>query len=138
MNVLPPPPPPRNSKVNDQYRIPTPKKIKEVPQYIKKVLSTTLEKIFYIVKLVWEASPAILFVLVFMTLFNGVMPVIGSIIGKEILNNLAKAYNNQLSTFQIITTLLILQFIYLLIHSVIVRIYATLMRISGELVANYI
>ena len=32
---------------------------------------------FYIIKLVWEASPAIMFVMAFMALFNGVMPVIG-------------------------------------------------------------
>jgi len=133
-----PPPPPPDSKVNDAYRIPPPKSIKEVPSFLKKLIKSMSERMFYIVKLVWEASPSILFVMSFMTLFNGIMPVIGSLIGKEILNNLARAYNNELTSFTIIATLLIFQFAYLLIKSVLDRIYATVTRISGELVANHI
>lgn len=135
--VMPPPPPP-DSKVNDQYRVAPPKHLREVPQYLKKVFADTSERMFYIIKLVCETNPVILFVMCFMTLFNGVVPVIGSLIGKEILNHLAKAYNQELTSFKIITVLLILQFIYLLVNSVVERIYATVTQISGELVANHI
>ena len=133
MNVTPP-----SSKVNDQYRAEPPKNLREVPGYIKKVVGDTSERMFYIVKLVWEANRGIMFIMAFMTLFNGVMPVIGSIISKEILNDLAKAYQSELTSFHIIAVLLIAQFVYLLLKDLITRIYSTVLRISGEIVANHI
>ena len=133
MNVSPP-----SSKVNDQYRVERPKRLRDVPKYIKRVVGETSERMFYIIRLVWEANRGIMFVMGFMTLFNGVMPVIGSLISKEILNDLAKAYQNELTSFHIIAVLLIAQFIYLLFKDVITRVYSTVLRISGELVANHI
>lgn len=133
-----PPPPPRTGKVNDQYRVPPPKHLRDVPRYVKRVVSETGERMFYIIKLVWEANRGIMFLMAFMTLFNGVMPVIGSLISKDILNNLAKAYGNELTSFRIIAVLLVAQFVYLLFNDAMKRIYATVLQISGELVANHI
>ncbi len=129
---------PPGNKVNDQYRIPKPKKLKDVPKYLKELIGSFTKRMLYIVKLVWEASRPILFVMAFMAVFNGVMPVIGSFIGKDILNNLAKAYNGQLDGFQIISALLIFQFVYLLVNSVVNRLNAMVIRISGEIVSNHI
>ncbi len=136
MNIPPPPPP--SSRVNDQYRVEKPKRLRDVPAYLKKVISETSERMFYIIKLVWEANRGIMFMMAFMTLFNGIMPVTGSLISKEILNNLAKAYGDELTSFRIIAVLLIAQFVYLLFNDAITRIYSTLLQISGELVANHI
>lgn len=132
------PPPPRGNKVNDQYRIPKPKSIKEVPSYLKQLVGSFLKRMLYIVKLVWEASPIILFVMTFMSVFNGVMPVLGSLINKELLNRLAAAYGGQLESFQIIVSVLIFQFAYLLVNSIVTRLSATVTRISGEIVTNHI
>ena len=137
MNIAPPPPPP-DSKVNDQYRTPKPKSLRDVPKYIKRVVDETSERMFYIIRLVWEANRGIMFLMAFMTLFNGVMPVIGSLISKDILNNLAKAYDDALTSFHIIAVLLIAQFVYLLLNDAMRRIYSTVLQISGELVANHI
>lgn len=132
------PPPPPNSKVNDQYRVEPPKSLREVPKYLKRVVGDTSTRMFYIVKLVWEANRGIMFMMAFMTLFNGIMPVTGSLISKEILNNLAKAYGNELTNFHIIAVLLIAQFVYLLFNDAMTRIYSTVLHISGELVASHI
>lgn len=137
MNIAPPPPPP-DSKVNDQYRTPKPKSLRDVPEYIKRVIGETSERMFYIIRLVWEANRGIMFLMAFMTLFNGAMPVIGSLISKDILNNLAKAYDDALTSFHIIAVLLIAQFVYLLLNDAMRRIYSTVLQISGELVANHI
>lgn len=131
-------PPPPGNKVNDQYRVPKPKKLRDVPPYIKELVSTFSKRMLYIVKLVWEASPIILFVMSFMALFNGVMPVIGSLINKELLNKLADAYGGRLESFDIIVAVLLFQFAYLLISSIVSRINATITRISGEIVTNHI
>lgn len=132
------PPPRPTSRVNDQYRVEPPKHLRDVPKYVKRVVCDTSERMFYIVKLVWEANRGIMFIMAFMTLFNGIMPVIGSLISKEILNNLAKAYGAELRSFQIIAVLLIAQFVYLLLNDAMTRIYSTVLQISGELVANHI
>ena len=133
MNLSPP-----TGKVNDQYRVEKPKRLRDVPKYIKRVVGETSERMFYIIKLVWEANRGIMFVMAFMTLFNGIMPVVGSLIGKEILNDLAKAYQKELTSFHIIAVLLVFQFVYLLFKDIITRVYSTVLRISGELVANHI
>ena len=129
---------PPNGKVNDQYRVQKPKRLRDVPRYIKRVVGDTSERMFYIIRLVWEANRGIMFIMAFMTLFNGIMPVVGSLIGKEILNDLAKAYQKELTSFQIIAVLLIAQFVYLLFKDAITRVYSTVLRISGEVVANHI
>lgn len=131
-------PPPPSGRINDQYRTEKPKSIRQVPAYLKNVVGETAGRVFYILKLVWEANKSILFVMSFMTLFNGVAPVIGSLIGKEILNDLAAAYSGALTDFKIIAALLILNFAYLLLSAVVERVYATVNRISGEIVANHI
>ena len=132
-----PPGGPDNS-VLDQYRVPRPKNIKEVPHFLKEVIGACSNRMLYILKLVWEASPGILFLMAFMAVFNGVMPVVGSLIGKELLNRLAQAYNGQLTTFRVVWTLLVFQFGYLLLNSLVNRLDSTIIRISGELVTNHI
>ncbi|MBO5077707.1 MAG: ABC transporter ATP-binding protein [Clostridia bacterium] len=132
-----PPGGPDNS-VLDQYRIPRPKNIKDVPRFLKEVIGSFSKRMLYILKLVWEASPGILFLMAFMAVFNGVMPVVGSLIGKELLNRLAQAYNGQLTTFRVVWTLLVFQFGYLLLNSLVNRLDSTIIRISGELVTNHI
>ena len=130
--------PPPDRRAIDQYRIPPPKNIKEVPGYLKKVISSFFKRLGYIVKLVWEASPAIVFVMSFMALFDGVMPVLGTYISGQLINNLARAYTKDITNFDIITWLLIAQFGYLLFTSVIRRVDGIVVRISGELVSNHI
>ncbi len=133
-----PPPRMRMGRVNDQYRVPLPKHLRDVPGYVKKVVSDTCGRMFYIIRLVWEANRGIMFMMAFMTLFNGVMPVIGSIISKEILNSLSQAFGSAMTSFRIITVLLIAQFVYQLFKDAVGRIYSTVLQISGEVVANHI
>ena len=91
---------PPSAAINDRYRVPKPKSLKEAPAYVKKLVSQTCGRMFYILKLVWEANKGILFFMSFMTLFSGVSPVIGSLIGKEILNALVRAYSGELTDFR--------------------------------------
>lgn len=132
------PPPPRHSKVNDKHRVALPRNVKDVPRYLKELISTINGRMFYIIKLVWEASPHILFVLSIMTIFKGVIPVIGSLIAKEILNYLSKAYIGEVTTFDVIATLLLLQCAFNLFRDVVERVYQTITRISGEVISNHI
>lgn len=133
-----PPPYPRPGRVNDQYRVPLPRHVRDVPEYLRRVVGETCGRMFYIIRLVWEANRGIMFMMAFMTLFNGVMPVMGSLISKELLNRLSQAYAGALTTFRIIAVLLIAQFVYQLFSDAVGRVYATVLQISGEVVANHI
>ncbi|MBO5646478.1 MAG: ABC transporter ATP-binding protein [Clostridia bacterium] len=129
--------PPRN-RVNDQYRVPRPKSLREVPLYVWTVIKNFFTRLFYIYRLVWEARPSILFMMVFMSVFNGVMPVIGALLSADILNALADAYAGRLNDFVRIMTPLAGYFIWLFLNSVASRLSNMVTRISGEVVSNHI
>ena len=64
----------------------------DVPRYLRELLGGFFSRLLYIFKLVWETGPWILFVMSFIALFEGLAPVIGSLISKNILNELQDAY----------------------------------------------
>lgn len=131
-----------NDKFRKQFKEPKPKSLKEVPGYLKKVVGGFLYRLFYIFKLVWETRPWILITMVFISIFNGVMPVVGSYIGAALLNSLASAYtaakNGLPSQFYTVMGLLILQFVYIFAQSIVSNINTVITRVSGELVVNHI
>ncbi|MBR6557054.1 MAG: hypothetical protein IKT60_06460, partial [Clostridia bacterium] len=92
-------------------------------------------RLFYIYQLVWEARPSILFVMVFMSVFNGVMPVLGALLSANILNALAEAYAGKLADFTRILTPLAGYFVWLFLNSVASRLSNMVTRISGEVVS---
>lgn len=145
------PPPPRRDQ-NDG--IPKPKSFKEVFPYIFKVIKGFFSRYFYIFRLVWEASPLILIVMMLATIFNGAFPVIGAKIASELINEIVDAYNNAgnltqagASMWEIIQIvfrdthiddIIIVELIYLIVKSIINNGYNAFVSISGEKVANHI
>ena len=124
--------------VNDRYRVPKPNGIKDVPRYLKELFSSFFSRLLYIFRLVWDTKRSLLFIMIFMAVFNGVMPVIGSIIGAKIMNKLAEAYAGVPMVFGVIGTLLVLQFFYTFVNQAVTRLYATVTSISGEQVSNHV
>ena len=137
----------------DKLKPPKPKNIKEVPAYLKAVTGGFFSRLFYIFKLVWETGPWILFVMIFMSVFNGVIPVIGASITANILNSLVGAFNTlspeatfaeQFSSMleneacRAIVYWLVIQFAFTFIKSIVSNIDTILTRIYGELVVNHI
>ncbi len=128
--------PPRQS-VNDQNRQKPPKTLREVPGFVKRVLNAFFSRLFYIFRLVWDANPGILFLMMFMALFNGVMPVIGAYISANLLNGLAEAFLGQ-KDFSQIMVLMLIQFGYLFVSSLVTQVNTIVTRMSGEIVTNHI
>ena len=77
---------------NDKLKEPLPKSIKEVPDYLKRVISKFFKRLFYIFRLVWNAAPWILILLMVIALFNGLLPVVTAFVAAELLNVLADAF----------------------------------------------
>lgn len=121
---------------NERPKIPGPKSVKEIPGYIYKIVSGTIYRLLYIFRLVWQTKPWILFLMVFMAVFNGLMPIAGAYISANLLNALADGI--RLSSMQPLYPALLLQFVYLILNSVTTNIYNSLYRIAGELVTNNI
>ena len=76
---MPPPTPPK--PLTDG--IPKPKRLRDVPAYLYKRVKGFFSRLFYIVTLVWEASPAILFLLALLCLLDGVLPIGGAYIASR-------------------------------------------------------
>ena len=131
-------PPPFGHDPNRENRPPKPKTLREVPHYLHELIFPTLGRLGYIFRLVWEAKKSMLFLLMFMALFNGIAPVIGSIISAEILNDLARVYSGVALAFSVITVLLVYQFAYMFLRAAVTRVNSVIMTLSGEVVANHV
>ena len=128
----------RANPINDRYRVPPPKRPRDVPGYIWELSSTFTARLLYIFRLVWETRKSLLLVMMLMCVFNGVTPVIGSVIGAAILNDLAAVYAGEALAFRVVAVLLVYQFAYMFLTSTVSRVYTMFTSISGELVSNHV
>ena len=127
--------------------IPKPKSIRELFPYLFKRVKGFLSRLFYIISLVWQASPLLLIVMSLMCLFDGVLPVIGAYISKDLLNEIAALISAKAAgtlTEDVFTALrplfflFIMNLVYLFLKKVLSRFGSMVTAISGELVVNHI
>ena len=64
-------PPP--SEFNERLKEPLPKHIKEIPNYLKRVIGSFSKRLFYIIRLVFEAKKSLLILMVIMAGLIGVV-----------------------------------------------------------------
>ena len=124
--------------INDQNRVPPPKSLSDLPRYLRELLATFFSRLFYIFRLVWETRRSLLLVMLFMCVFNGVTPVVGSMIGAAILNDLARVYAGEALAFSAVAALLAGQFAYMFITNAVSRVYTMFTSVCGELVSNHV
>lgn len=133
--------------MNDPYdRVPPPKNIREVPQYLVKLMSGFFSRLAYTFKMVWETGHWILVCMVIIAVLSGIMPMIGSLISKEILNELQNVIVADATGVgaaavfwgSMAMSLLIFFFIYKIINQLVSRINIAVTRIAGEKVVRYV
>ena len=137
MNTNPFPPDHKDNQV------PPPKNLKELPGYLRKLLGGFFYRFAYVVKLVWDTGHWILFLLTFMAVFKGITPIIGSLISKNILNELQLVLKNgpmEVSAFWTspVFYLLIFLFVYRVLLQIVNTLSRSLNRIAGELVVKQV
>ncbi len=129
-------------RMREKLKEPKPENIREVPGYVWRTVTKFFSRLLYIFGIVWATRPWILFFMVFMAIFNGVTPVIGAFINKELLNSLASAYvaavGGMPSQLSVVAGLLIFRFSFNFVTSMISRISNIVNNIAGELVVNYV
>lgn len=133
-----PPMPQMRESARDKNRVPKPATLREVPGYVREMALTLSFRVRYIFRLVWEAKPGLLLVMLLFSLFDGFMPVVGSLIGAAILNRLAAAAADPALGFSGVIAVLVLQFVYTFVRSSVSRVYDTILTLAGEVVSNHI
>ncbi len=134
------PGPPPGSRF--QYaKVPPPKNLADLPRYLRELLGGFFTRLAYIIKLVWKTGPWILFAMMFIAIFQGIMPVVGSKISQHVLNALQSNYgqfSDGLWAFFGTTVfyLLVFMFSYNILTSVVNTLQNTVTRIAGELVVR--
>lgn len=126
-------------------KIDPPKSLKDFPRYAKELFGGFFYRLFYIFSLVWNTAPWILFALLFIAVITGIMPVLGSIISKQILNEMQiiitdRTVGKLIGDFWTsnIMFLLIFLFTYRILNRLVGSLETTVTRIAGEKVVCYI
>ncbi len=141
-------PPPNLGKQLDKLKEKKPESIKELPGYIKRVVGGFFYRLFYIFGLVWETGHWILIFMTFMSIFNGLMPVLNAWISAKLLNTLGEAYYVAKaatdagavyqSMIKDVMFWLIFQFGYIFASKLVGTLNNIVSRIYGELVVQHI
>ena len=127
--------------------IPKPKSIREVPSYILKLIKGFTFRLFYIVRLVFVTAPHLLILMCLMCAFEGILPVVGAYISKDLLNEIARIIGaeslgsvseNIFNTLRPLMFLLILYFVYTFASKILSKVSGMLSAVAGELVVNHI
>ncbi len=99
----------------------------------------TLGRLNYILKLVWDTSRLLLIGMVFISILEGVLPLLHAFITSSLINALVNVFGAQtLGSLKPVIGLLILQFLYLIISRTSTQFKGTLTRLAGEMVASHI
>ncbi len=99
----------------------------------------TLGRLNYILKLVWDTSRLLLIGMVFISILEGVLPLLHAFITSSLINALVNVFGAQtLDSLKPVIGLLILQFLYLIISRTSTQFKGTLTRLAGEMVASHI
>ncbi len=131
-------------KVPYEYeRVAPPKNFGDVFRYLKELLGGFFTRFFYVIALVWKSGKWILFLLSFIALFKGVTPILGSLISKNILNELQNIVRmGALPASEFWTSpvfyFLIFLFSYRLLLRIVNNVSNALNRIAGEKVVQQV
>ncbi len=122
-----------------------PKNAKELFVHVGKNIGGFFSRLFYIIRLVWETNPLILLLMTLFCVIDGVLPVIGAYISKDLLNAVASILADggeitDLSVFLTgaVFTLLFVYFSYQFVSRISNRISTVINHLAGELVSNHI
>ncbi len=127
----------------EHAKVPPPKGIKDVPRYVGELLGGFFKRFAYIVRLVWQSGKWILFLLTFVAVFNGVAPVVGALISRNILNSFQEMLKDgPLPQSEFFTSpifyLLVFLFVYRILNRTVHNVSNALNRIAGEKVVKQV
>ena len=126
---------------NAASRAKPPENIKDIPRFAKELLTGFFGRLFYTFRLVWDTGHWILITLLFISIFTGIMPVVGSLISKDILNGLQEVISSKDPAIfwgSSVLFLIIFFFIYRILNQLLIRLNHAVTRIAGEKVVCHV
>ncbi len=142
--------PPPMGRGSEQNRAKAPEGLRDVPRYLRDVIVGFFSRLFYIVRLVWATGRWILFLMVLTAVLTGVLPIIGSLLSREILNELQSIISMRVATEisgasfvavfwgSMVMFLLIFFFLYRILNQAVNRLSTAVTRIAGEKVVRHV
>lgn len=128
-------------------RVKPPKSLADLPRYLGELLGGFFSRLFYIFSIVWKSGPVFLILMCFIALFDGLMPVLGALLSREILNHLqdvitetalGTTFNASAFWGSMVLILLIFYFIYRILTKVTTRLSNAVTRMAGERVVRHV
>ena len=117
----------------------------DVFRYLKELIGGFAYRLFYIITIVWKTGPWILFALFSISVLTGLLPVMGSLVYKDVINELqnivtaASAGQITVSFLESpVVFLLVFFFLYRIFTRLVGRIETSVTRIAGELVVRHV
>lgn len=143
-------PPPGGPGGYKYEKVPKPQNLKDVPRYLRELLGGFFYRLFYTFVLVWQTDPLILFTMLFISVFDGVTPIIGSLITARITNEMQQLTSDRAIAEasgvpyelqfvgSVLLGLLIGLFAFRLLNRVVSRISNSIIRIAGQKVVKQV
>ena len=130
---------PFGNKPNEN-RVEPPKSLRDFPRFIRELLGGFFKRLAYIFKMVWETGHWIFASLLICAIFSGVVPVISSIISKDILNAFQSDSGAEGAQFwgSAVMMLIIYMFVFQILQELTSRLNSFVTRIAGEKVVRYV
>ncbi len=141
-------PPPMHGKPQSLYE--KPKNIRDIPRYLKQVISGFFSRLLYIIALVWETKPSLLFLMSLLCIATGVLPLVGAVINKELLNAISAVitvngvpldeslFASVTGTLATVAVFVLMQFGYQFMNRIAARVQSTVQQLAGERVSAHI
>ena len=123
------------------------RRLRDLPKAICSTVGSFVSRLFYIIGLVWSSAPLLLLLLVAFCILDGVLPVFGAYISRDLLNGIADLVTDRLGGgefadfFAVVEPLLflfVLNMVYLFLRKVLTKMNSMVTGIAGELVVNHI
>ncbi|MBQ6947006.1 MAG: ABC transporter ATP-binding protein, partial [Clostridia bacterium] len=126
---------PPGARMRDKLRAKPPKNLRDVPRYLKETVGGTCYRLFYIFRLVWETKPGLLLFMIFMSIYEGIIPSVTTLVTSNLLYKLTLSF---VSKEVNLIPPLCWMFGILFLNSLTGGINTMITEISGEAVANHI
>ena len=143
-------PPPVGGKQDHYNRVESLKGIGDIPRFLRDLFVGFFSRLFYTFKMVWDTGHWILFTMLAITVLTGILPIVGSLISRAILNELQNVISARLVADTLGTAynavfwgsmvmfLLVFFFAYKILNNVINRLNTAVTRIAGEKVVRHV
>lgn len=121
-------------EASERLKAKKPENLKDVPRYLKETVGGTLSRLLYIFKLVWETQPVLLVVMMLITVYDGVMPLVGTLITAHLLECVVLSFTQDVDLILPLS----LQFGYLFLNTLAASLSKMVTQIAGEAVTNHV